>query len=172
MTSYIRQKTSLILVFLGLTSYLLCACGKETPLLTVEDYKLDAESGSTSRGVRIGDDAGAFQAAYQDYMIFSATADTTQYQFLPVDEIPYDTALTLIIPTFFIDGLPIDTAQFCEENEIEQTDLISYLTAESYLANHKVVYRYLVFTWENGVITDIRTESMDYNQDASYYEAN
>ena len=90
----------------------------------------------------------------------------------PVDEIPFDTVSTMILPAFFIDGLAIDTDQFCEDNEIEKADLISYLTGEAYLTNHRVVYRYLLFTWENGVITDIRSESMDYNEDASYYEAN
>lgn len=169
------KKTIVSLLILCLASYLLCACGEETPLLTLEDYKLDAENGSTSRGVKIGDDAGTFRAAYQDYMIFSAVTDTTSetaYQFLAMDEIPFDTVETIILPTFFVDGQPLDMELFCEENEIEQSDLLSFLTDESYLANHKVVYRYLTFTWEEGVITDIRSESMDYNQDGSYYEAN
>lgn len=166
------KKTIISLAFLCLASYLLCACGEETPLLTIEDYTLNAENGSTSRGVKIGDDAGAFQAAYQDYMIFSAVTGDTDYHFVPVDEISFDTVETTILPTFFIDGLPIDMEQFCKENEIEQPNLLAFLTNESYLANHRVVYRYLAFRWEDGVITDIRSESMDYNQDGSYYEAN
>ncbi len=185
------KKTIVSLALFCLTSSLLCACGKETPLLTIEDYKLDTESGSTSQGVGIGDDAEAFLAAYQDYMMFSAVtedagqtdtgaeenADTdasaaAAYQFLPVDEIPFDTVTSIILPTFFIDGLPVDVDQFCEDNALEKADILSYLTDASYLANHKVIYRYLIFTWEAGVITDIRSESMDYNQDASYYEAN
>ena len=108
-------------------------------------------------------------------MMFSAIEEgeaQTDYQFLPVEEIPFDTAASIILPTFFIDGLPVDMDQFCEDNEIEKADILSYLTDASYLAKHKVIYRYLVFTWKSGVITDIRSESMDYNQDASYYEAN
>lgn len=168
-----KRMTASLALF-GLASYLLCACGKEQPLLTLEDYQLDTESGSTSRGVKIGDDAGAFLAAYQDDMVFSAVSEDAQtsYHYIPMDEISFDTAQTLILPAFFIDGLAIDMEQFCADNEIEQTDLIAYLTDASYLSDHKVIYRYLVFTWEDGVITDIRSESMDYNQDASYYEAN
>lgn len=172
------KKMMVSLVFLCLASCLLCACGRETPLLTVDDYKLDAETGSTSRGVKVGDSAEAFKDAYREYMIFYAVSDSAtenpqaDYQFLPVDEIPFDTVSTMILPAFFVDGLAIDTDQFCEDNEIEKADLISYLTGEAYLTNHRVVYRYLLFTWENGVITDIRSESMDYNEDASYYEAN
>lgn len=69
------KKTIVSLALFCLTSCLLCACGKETPLLTIEDYKLDTESGSTSQGVGIGDDAEAFLAAYQDYMMFSAVTE-------------------------------------------------------------------------------------------------
>lgn len=166
------KKTIISLLILCLASYILCACGEETPLLTLDDYKLDAENGSTSRGVKIGDDAEAFRAAYQDYMIFSTVAEDTDYQFLPMDEIPFDTVQSVLVPTFFIDGQPLNMELFCEENEIEQSNLLAFLTDESYLASHKVVYRYLAFLWEDGVITDIRSESMDYNQDGSYYEAN
>lgn len=184
------KKTIFGLAVLCLVSCLLCACGKETPLLTADDYKLDTETGATSRGIKIGDGAEAFLDAYREYMIFSAISDASledssdaapesatenpqaDYQFLPVDEIPFDSDLTVILPAFFVDGLAIDTVQFCEDNEIAQADLISYLTNEAYLADHRVIYRYLVFTWQGGVITDIRSESMDYNQDASYYEAN
>ena len=28
----------------------------------------------------------------------------------------------------------------------------------------------MIFTWEDGFITDIHSEFMDYNEDASYYE--
>ena len=169
------KKMIVSLALFCLAPCFLCACGKETPLLATEDYILDAESGSTSRGVKVGDDAEAFLAAYQDDMMFSAIGEgeaQTDYQFLPVEEIPFDTATSIILPTFFIDGLPVAMDQFCEDNEIEKADILSYLTDASYLAKHKVIYRYLVFTWKSGVITDIRSESMDYNQDASYYEAN
>lgn len=46
------------------------------------------------------------------------------------------------------------------------------MTDEAYLEHHAVVYQYLVFDWEDGRIKDIRSESMDYNKDASYYKAN
>jgi hypothetical protein len=95
------------------------------------------------------------------------------YQLLDTEEIPFDSdSLTTILPTFFIDGTAADTSLFCKENDIEKSDLLTFLTSEDYLSSHTVVYRYLVFTWEKGVITDIQSESMDYNADAAYYDAN
>ena len=89
------------------------------------------------------------------------------------EEIPFtDNTLITIVPTFFIDGLPVDTDRFCKENEIAKSDLLSFLTSEEYLSAHTVVYQYLRFTWTDGLITEISSEAMDYNADAAYYNAN
>ncbi len=150
---------------------LLNACGKEKPLLTATDYDLDAETAQTIRGVKIGDGSDAFLAAYRDYDILSSM-DGGSFQFLSAEEIPFDTSLITILPSFFVDGTAVEIDTFCEDNEIEKDALLSFLTDEAYLEHHAVVYQYLVFEWENGAITDIRSESMDYNKDASYYTAN
>ncbi len=159
---------SLILTF---SLSLLCACGEEKPLLSATDYDLDAETAQTIRGVKIGDGSDVFLAAYGSYDILSSV-DGGDYQFLPVEEIPFDKSLTTILPSFFVDGTAVEIDSFCEENGIEKDALLSFLTDETYLERHAVIYQYLVFEWENGTIKDIRSESMDYNKDGSYYTAN
>lgn len=159
------------LCFLLLLASLISACGEEKPLLAATDYDLDAETAQTVRGVKIGDGADVFLAAYQDYDILSSI-NGGDYRFIPAEEIPFDAELTTILPSFFIDNTAINIDSFCEDNSIEKDGLLGFLTNEEYLAHHTVVYQYLVFEWENGVIQDIRSESMDYNKDASYYEAN
>lgn len=161
--------SALCLIFL--LSGLACACGEEKPLLAPTDYDLDAETAQTIRGVKIGDGADVFLAAYQDYDILSSI-NGGDYRYIPPAEIPFDSNLTTILPSFFIDGAAIDIDSFCEDSEIEKDSLLDFLTEEEYLKHHTVIYQYLVFEWENGVIKDIRSESMDYNKDASYYEAN
>ena len=163
-----------LISILGLTLILslsVCACGEEKSFLSATDYELDAETAQTIRGVKIGDDSETFLAAYRDYDILSSI-NGGDYRFLPVEEIPFTSSLTTILPSFFVDGSAIDLNSFCEENGIEKEALLSFLTDETYLEAHTVLYQYLVFTWENGKITDIRSESMDYNRDGSYYEAN
>ena len=163
-----------IISILGLSLILslsVCACGEEKSFLSATDYELDAETAQTIRGVKIGDNSETFLAAYRDYDILSSI-NGGDYRFLPVEEIPFSSSLTTILPSFFVDGSAIDLDSFCEENGIEKEALLSFLTDESYLEMHTVLYQYLVFTWENGTITDIRSESMDYNRDGSYYEAN
>mgnify|MGYP006893955827 CR=1 FL=1 len=148
---------------------LLTACGKTTPLLAATDYELDLTTNTTSREVTIGDNAETFLAAYGTYKIFTSV-DGSDYQVLAAEEIPFDASVTLLLPTFFIDGLPTDLDLFCEENEIEKTELTALFSSNDFLSTHTVVYCYLLFTWENGVITDIRSEYMDYNEDAAYYQ--
>lgn len=152
-------------------SVLACSCGEEKPLLSATDFELDAETAQTIRGVKIGDDAEVFLTAYREYDILSSI-NGSDYQFLPVEEIPFDASPTTILPAFFVDGAAVEINSFCEANGIVKEDLLSFLTGEAYLEAHTVLYRYLVFTWENGKITDILSESMDYNRDGSYYEAN
>ena len=147
------KKLIALLFALMLTLGLMTGCGESAPLLSATDYELDPESRVTSRDVTVGDTAETFLAAYGDYK-----------------EIPFDSSITLLLPTFFIDGLPTDLDQFCEENEIEKSSLTDTLASDEFLKTHTVVYYYLLFTWENGAITDIRSEYMDYNEDAVYYK--
>lgn len=164
------KKTVILFTALWLILNLLTGCGESTPLLTSVDYELDIDTNKTNRGVSVGDTPETFLAAYGEYRIFTSV-DGGDYQVIATDEIPFDLSITTLLPTFFIDGLPIDPDAFCEENEIEKADLISFLSSEDYLRSHTVVYYYLTFTWENGTISDIRTSCMDYNADASYYKS-
>ena len=164
-----KKITALLILTFSLT-FLLSACGEEKSLLTATDYDLDAETAQTIRGVKIGDSPETFLAAYEDYDILSSV-DGSDYQFLPPEEIPFDRVLTTILPSFFVDGTAVEIDSFCENNGIGEDALLTFLTDEAYLEHHAVVYQYLVFEWENGVIKDIRSESMDYNKDGSYYNS-
>ena len=165
------KKIIMLLATLTLLTGLLAGCGESTPLLTAVDYELDVETNTTNKGVSVGDTPESFLAAYGEYKIFTSV-DGQDYQVLPTEEIPFDSesAVITLLPTFFIDGLPADTDFLCEENEIEKADLLTFLSSEDYLSSHTVVYYYLLFTWENGVIADIHSSHMNYNEDSSYYK--
>ncbi|MCM1253167.1 MAG: hypothetical protein NC321_10120 [Clostridium sp.] len=163
-----KIKTTAAAALLSLTA-LLTACGKETPLLNEADYELNLENNTTSKGIGIGDTPEAFLEAYDGY-VMETSIESGAYQPLPVDEIPFTESIKTILPTFFIDGFPSTIEQICSDNEIERTDLLALLSSDEYLMKHTVAYHYMIFSWENGVITDIRSEYMDYNEDASYYE--
>ena len=165
-----KLKTILSAVLLSITTLaLMTACGKETPLLRVADYELNHEDNTTSKGVGIGDTPEAFLSAYGDY-VMETSIENGPYQALKTDEIPFTESIRTILPTFFIDENAITIEQICEEYEIERTGLLALLSSDEYLQNHTVMYHYMIFTWEDGMITDIYSEYMDFNEDASYYE--
>ncbi|MCM1122949.1 MAG: hypothetical protein NC416_10220 [Eubacterium sp.] len=164
------KKAVTLLTVLVLTLNFLSGCGKSTPLLTAVDYELNVETNTTDKGVSLGDTPETFLAAYGEYKIFTSV-EGEDYQMIPTGEIPFDSAVATLLPTFFIDGQPIDPDAFCKENEIEKTALLDFLCSEDYLRSHTVVYCYLTFTWENGVIADITSSYMDYNEDALYYKS-
>lgn len=163
------RRIAALLLTLLLSTGLMTACGKEQLLLNATDYELDADTRQTSKGISVGDDSETFLAAYGAYEILTSVAGQ-DYQSLPVAEIPFSDSIETLLPTFFIDGLPMTIDEICKDNEIAKENLLSFLSSADYLQNHTVVYYYLIFTWENGVITDVRSEYMDYNEDASYYE--
>ena len=168
-----KIKTILSAVLLSvMTLTALTACGKETPLLKAADYELNHENNTTSKGIGIGDTPEAFLSAYGDYVMYviEPSIDSGFYQALKTDEIPFTESIRTILPTFFIDDNAVTIEQVCEENEIERTELLALLSSDEYLQNHTVIYHYMIFTWEDGLITDIHSEFMDFNEDASYYE--
>ena len=161
-----KKKALILLTALSLSLGLFTGCGKSTPLLTAEDYTLDTENNKTNRGITLGDTSDTFLEIYGEYKIFTSV-DGSDYRMLAYEEIPFDSAAITLLPTFFIDGQPIDPDTFCKENEIEKGNLLDLLSSEDYLSSHSVEYYYLIFTWENGVITGIRSEYMDYNEDGA-----
>ncbi len=148
------------------------ACGRADAVpLTMGDYELNYSDGiATSRGIHIGSTTEEFLDAYEDYdlevSIGSGAYEAFDAKKTPV---PFTDSTQTILPAFFIDGTAATIEQICTENAIERSDLLSLLSSEEYLAEHEVEYYYMVFSWENGAVADIRTEYMDYNQDAAYY---
>lgn len=83
---------------------------------------------------------------------------------MSIDEIPYEKHISTLIATLFIDGEPVSEGDFCRENGIELSELPEYISSRAYLRRHDVIYRYLDFQWEGGVITDIYSGELNYNE--------
>lgn len=162
----IKRKTGILLAALTFSTWLFTGCGETAPLLSENDYILDTRSDQTSLGIAPGNNSEAFLEAYGAYRFFTSI-DGGDYQMLAPEEIPFDSSVTILLPAFFIDGQPIDPDIFCEENEIEKSDLMEYLRSADFLNEHTAEYRYLTFTWDNGVIADISSAYMSYNEDGA-----
>ena len=66
----------------------LTACGEEASLLQANDYELNLENNTTSKGITVGDTPEAFLEAYGTYEM-EVSIDGGIYQSLPKKEIHF-----------------------------------------------------------------------------------
>ncbi len=164
------MKRKLLSAAVILMMFTVSACGsRESLLLEADDYELNTQSGKTSKGIAVGDDFETFLNAYDGYDIFTVLDDGSFVLLDPKEASPTDTSETLL-PTFYIDGNPLTIDQICKQNKIKKSSLIQTISSTDYLSDHTVGYYSRVFDWENGNIIDIRSEYLDFNEDAVYYE--
>ncbi|MCD7883577.1 MAG: hypothetical protein LUI87_07710 [Lachnospiraceae bacterium] len=157
---YIKKTLIPLLLF----TLLLSGCeNSEQKIASAEMFELDG--GTTSEGVSVGDGSAEFIKAYRDYVIWAAyTNSSSNYMVMSINEIPYEDSISTLIANFFIDDVPTSEEAICEDNGIEESALYSLLSSSAYLRAHEVIYRYLRFTWEDSVITDIDSGELNYNE--------
>ena len=81
-----------------------------------------------------------------------------------INEIDYTKQSHIGLPAFFVDDKATDVENFKNKNNIT-SDLNSWLENNTeYLQKHKVTYKCLVFTFTNGVITNIQKSEKDFNK--------
>lgn len=141
---------------------LLSGCEKRQTQIAPESLFV-LEDGVTSQGIQAGDTPEEFQEAYGDYII-QVAYENTGYTPMSINRIPYNEPISTMIANFFINGEPVSDEEICRENEIEPEDLYSLLSSYEYLTSHEVIYRYLEFSWESGVIADINAGELYYNE--------
>ena len=146
------------------TILFLSGCEKKSAV-TAPAALFELHDGETAAGIKIGDGSRAFIDAYRDYPLQVAHEDSyTGYKVMSVQEIPFKDDISIVIANFFIDDESVSEEQICKEYDWEEASLHSNLSAPAYLREHDVVYRYLMFSWENGKITDIVSDELNYNE--------
>ena len=142
---------------------LLSGCEKKQTLIAPACLFVLEDGDVTSLGIQPGDTPEEFQEAYGDYTI-QVAYENTGYTPMSIKRIPYEEPISTMIANFFINGEPISDEDLCRDNDIEPEDLYSLLSSYEYLTNHEVIYRYLEFSWEDGVIADINSGELYYNE--------
>lgn len=142
----------------------LSGCAKNTLQMPSADlFVMDGDI--TAAGISAGDGPEEFIDAYRDYPIQVAYQDQSSgYLTMSIEDIPYEDQISSIIAGLFIDGESVTEEEVCAENEIESSELPELLSSPSYLRNHDVIYRLLDFRWEDGVIADIISMDLNYNE--------
>lgn len=142
----------------------LTGCEKKDPVPADAELFL-LKDGETASGLKAGDGSKEFIKAYQDYEVLVSRSDSEiPNEVISINRIPYQDNISTMIANFFIDDIPMSVEDICREYEIETGELLSMLSSNDFLRTHEVLYRYLLFHWEDGAITRISSEELNYNE--------
>ena len=138
---------------------------------------LDSE-GMTGAGISVGSSYDEWASSYMEYPVSVLNGDTYEpYAFdLPDSEEgegsesadtkdAKDHDGTYMISAFYIDDEPTSVKELLSETGKEPEELSDYLADPEYLSKHTVVYRYMIFTVKDDVISSIDADYLDYNEE-------
>ena len=139
-------------------------CGNAKLELTSEDYNLS--DNTTSKGITIGSSSDDFMNAYHGFIVdvWYADDNSNTAKEIKVNEVDYTKQSHIGLHTFFIDDKAIDVNGFKKKNNID-SDLNSWFENNTeYLQKHSVVYKCLVFTFDNGIVNNIKYSEKNFNE--------
>ena len=139
-------------------------CGNTSHALTNEDYNLS--NNTTSKGITIGSSSDDFINAYDGFIanVWYADDSSNTAKEIDVNKVDYTKQSHIGLPAFFIDDKAIDANDFKKMNDID-SDLNSWFENNTeYLQKHSVVYKCLVFTFDDGIVNNIKYSEKNFNE--------
>ena len=139
-------------------------CGSTKLELTSEDYNLS--DNTTSKGITIGSSSDDFMNAYNGSIVdvWYADDNSNTAKEIKVNEVDYTKQSHIGLHTFFIDDKAINVNSFKKKNNID-SDLNSWFENNTeYLQKHSVVYKCLVFTFNDGIVNNIKYSEKNFNE--------
>ena len=139
-------------------------CGSTKLELTNEDYNLS--DNTTSKGITIGSSSDDFMSAYHGFIVdvWYADDNSNTAKEIKVNEVDYTKQSHIGLHTFFIDDKAIDVNSFKKKNNID-SDLNSWFENNTeYLQKHSVIYKCLIFTFNDGIVNNIKYSEKNFNE--------
>ncbi len=170
-TKFHRHPLGMIAVIMLLA--LLCQGCTEKSIPLASALSMDSE-GNTGLGIHAGSTYDEWATAYGAFEV--QVADGENYVPYTVDipeerketsedtdPIPHDGRF--MVAAFYIDDVPMSVKDIAEATGVGTDDLADYLASPEYLAEHTVVFRYMIFIIENDVVNNIACDYLDYNSE-------
>lgn len=163
-----RKKIVNFLLSVVVISSLLCGCATEEVFTPSEDNFVVNSDNSIS-GLTVGSSFTDFCNVYNSYPLQILNADNTLATFVIPDfeKEPEATnpSTTLMASCFIVDGQAVMTEELINQTGQTADTLNAYLTSAEYLGKHSVLFRYVIFTFADGIITEIESDVLDYNNE-------
>ena len=122
---------------------------------------------TTGAGIGVGASYDEFVGAYGSFLI-QKVADEGNFEpfeiVKPEKDMPYETEdVVLMVSGFFVDEKPVSTEELKVMLDCEIDEVADKLCDPEFLKEHKVIYKYVIFTIQNNTVTDITGDYLDYN---------
>jgi len=157
------RKISIILLSVMLIA-ILNGCSEK---ITISESDFILSEDVTKAGITVGSSWNDFYTCYQAYptQLLDDNGNWSSFSYPKEKEETtlYKSTMSLMISYFFIDGVATDTADLMEATGKSADELNDYLASKEYLSSHKVIFRYIVFDFTDGVITSLDDNFLDYN---------
>ncbi len=150
-----------------------------------ESHALTVDSnGVTGAGIKVGSSYSDWIDAYGDYEIQLYDGE----DFVPYTPVKEDDATVAgasedggddsaaadgsaaaghdgryMVAAFYVDEEPASTDELCKAEGVKADELADHLASAEYLAEHKVLFRYIIFTITDDTVSDIKFDYLDYN---------
>ena len=144
--------------------FILIGCSSNNKL-TKEDYIL-TEDIITSKNICIGSTNEEFKNAYNNYTVNIIYAEEVingdnVADIININEIDFSKQCKVSITTYYIDGKPYTLPEFVDKLDIKTNYYDWAENNADFLKKHTIEGKVLVFSFEDGVVTNISSTDMN-----------
>lgn len=157
------MKKICFLVFSLLIS-MLCGCSSNNAL-NKNDYIL--EDNITSKNICVGSTGEEFIKAYDNYTISIIYAEDAingdnVADIININDVDFSKQSHISICTYFVDDKPYTSQQFVDKLDIKTNYYDWAENNTEYLKNHIIEGKILIFTFEDGIVTNISSTDINF----------
>ena len=160
--------------FAALVALMILLCQGCSSVEIPESHAISVDSeGRTGTGISVGSTYDDLAKAYGAYYVQKINGEEFEpYTFEASPEagdgsVSEDMSMShdgeYMVAAFYVDDNPASVEELSFETGIAPKDLADHLASNEYLAGHTVLYRYVIFTVKDNIVTDIRSDYLDYN---------
>lgn len=144
----------------------LCGCSQGSMSLENSDFVL-SDTNITTKNIMVGNTSEEFKGAYSDFVktIGVMYSDDNTIKESTIDKIDYNKSCRVYISVICIDDNCMSTNVFIKQNKIKNGIDNWFSENTDYLDKHAVIYKSLIFTFEDGKVYNIESYEKNYNDE-------
>lgn len=147
----------------------LTGCGSKA-YPTMSDYAITDDE-STTAGLQVGASVPQFLDLYNQFDLSFCPSGSVAEEYSSFDPESESFLNSLeqlsgdfLLATFYLDEEPQSALDLSKTSAIDdKSELFDYLRSPEFLSEHTLLYKFMIFHFEDGSLISIESDSLDYN---------